>query len=89
MDPPHLFPLSPYRPNNLHQGFAFLHKNVCDVRQVEFARAFRLTGSGIEPISFTVPRVKTQFFQDDLFPPTRVLWEPTLTAKEWIGGSER
>merc|ERR1719245_2739603 len=65
---PYLFELSPYRPSGLHQGLAFLPKNVCSVRDVEFAKAYRLTDTSIEPISFTVPRVKTNFFQDDLFP---------------------
>ncbi|XP_059078879.1 coronin-7-like isoform X1 [Tigriopus californicus] len=88
-DAPHLFPLSPYKPAGLHQGFAFLPKNVCNVRDVEFARAYRLTSSTIEPISFTVPRVKTAFFQDDLFPDTRVTWEPTISAEEWLQGSQK
>ena len=87
LESPHLFPLSPYRPNGLHQGFAFLPKNVLDVKNVEFARAYRLTSNTIEPISFTVPRVKTVFFQDDLFPMTKVLWEPALSAQEWFQGS--
>ncbi|QQP48808.1 Coronin, partial [Caligus rogercresseyi] len=73
LDAPHLFGLSPYRPSGLHQGLAFLPKSTCNVRDVEFAKAFRLTHNTIEPISFTVPRVKTAYFQDDLFPPTRWL----------------
>ena len=62
-DAPHFFPLSPYRPSGLHQGLAFLQKNICDVRSVEFARAFRILDSTIEPVSFTVPRIKSNFFQ--------------------------
>lgn len=89
LDSPHLFPLSPYRPSGLHQGFAFLPKNVVDVKNVEFARAYRLTNNTIEPISFTVPRIKTVYFQDDLFPDTKVLWEPTLSAEEWMQGSQK
>jgi len=89
LDSPHLFPLSPYRPSGLHQGLAFLPKNVVDVKNVEFARAYRLTNNTIEPISFTVPRIKTVYFQDDLFPDTKVLWEPTLSAEEWMQGSQK
>ena len=89
LDAPHLFALSPYRPSGLHQGLAFLPKNIVDVKNVEFARAYRLTNNTIEPISFTVPRVKTVYFQDDLFPNTKVLWEPTLSAEEWIQGSQK
>jgi len=86
---PHLFELSTYRPSGLHQGFAFLPKIVCSIKDVEFARAFRLSTSTIEPIAFTVPRVKTAFFQDDLFPETRVVWKPTVQADEWLSGSTR
>ncbi len=88
-DKPHLFALSPYKPGGLHQGLAFLHKNVVDVKAVEFARAYRLTDTTIEPVAFSVPRVRTAFFQDDLFPPTRVLWEATMTAEEWFAGEDR
>ena len=86
-DAPHLFDLSPHKASGLHQGLAFLPKNVCSVREVEFARAYRITETTIEPIAFTVPRVKSAYFQDDIFPPTKVLWEPTLSAEEWLRGS--
>ena len=62
-DPPHLFALSPYKPGGLHQGLAFMPKKVVDVRAVEFARAFRLMDGGIEPVAFSVPRVRTTMFQ--------------------------
>ena len=42
----------------LHQGFVFLRKTACDVREVEFARALRLGQSSLEPVAFRVPRVK-------------------------------
>ena len=47
---------------------------------------FRLSDNSVEPVSFTVPRVKSTFFQDDLFPPTRVLWRPTVTGNAWARG---
>ena len=37
---------------------ALLPKNVCQVKDVEFARFICLTANSIEPLSFTVPRVK-------------------------------
>ncbi|XP_049863279.1 coronin-7 isoform X3 [Schistocerca gregaria] len=83
---PYLCPLSHHRCNSLHQGLSFLPKNVCDVSSVEFARAMRLTNNTIEPLSFTVPRLKSELFQDDLFPPTKVTWKPTMTSTEWLGG---
>lgn len=111
-EPPYLYALSPYKPVGLHQGFSFLPKNACDVRKVEFAKAYRLTDKTIEPVSFTVPRVKTNFFQgaalfvslhfemntyvsvvrlllDDIFPPTKALWEPAISAEEWFSGKDR
>lgn len=71
-----------------HKGFQFLPKSECDVREVEIARALRLRQSAIEPIAFRVPRVKKEFFQDDLFPATEVWWEPALSAAAWLGGSD-
>nr|CAI5857096.1 unnamed protein product [Callosobruchus analis] len=86
---PHICPLSHHRSSTLHQGLSFLPKNVCDVSNVEFAKALRLTNNSIEPLSFTVPRIKTDLFQDDLFPKTRVTWKPTLTSTEWFSGKDK
>lgn len=58
---PHICPLSHHRCSNLHQGLSFLTKNHCDVTAVEFAKALRLTNNTIEPLSFTVPRIKVLF----------------------------
>lgn len=55
---PHICPLSHHRCAASHQGLSFLTKNHCDVSSVEFAKAYRLTNSIIEPLSFTVPRIK-------------------------------
>lgn len=87
LDPPHMFPLSPFKSSNSSQGFGFLlNKNALNVREIEFARAYRLTNNTIEPVSFTVPRVKSTYFQDDLFPPTRILWEPIISGEKWLKG---
>ncbi|XP_062999412.1 coronin-7 [Elgaria multicarinata webbii] len=71
-----------------HKGFQFLAKTACDVREVEVARALRLRQSSVEPVAFRVPRVKKEFFQDDLYPATEVWWEPALSAAAWLGGSD-
>ncbi|XP_014681758.1 PREDICTED: coronin-7-like [Priapulus caudatus] len=84
-DAPYLFPLAGYTGSTLHQGLAFLPKTACDVMKIEFARALKLTQNSIEPMLFTVPRTQMQYFQDDLFPETRVWWEPLQTAEEWLG----
>ena len=57
-DPPHLFGNATINLQSLHQGLAFLPRNVLDVRKVEVARAWRLTNNSVEPVSFTVPRVR-------------------------------
>ncbi|XP_011862299.1 PREDICTED: coronin-7 isoform X3 [Vollenhovia emeryi] len=86
---PYCCPLSHHRCSSLHQGLSFLPKNKCDVASVEFASALRLTNNTIEPLSFTVPRIKSELFQDDLFPPTKVIWKPTLSALEWFNGGNK
>ncbi|XP_038104714.1 coronin-7 isoform X1 [Culex quinquefasciatus] len=86
---PYICPLSHHKCSSLTQGLSFLPKNQCDVASVEFAKAQRLTNGTVEPLSFAVPRIKSELFQDDLFPPTKVLWEPTLTASEWLSGSNK
>ncbi|GAB6023962.1 hypothetical protein CHUAL_008692 [Chamberlinius hualienensis] len=89
LDTPYLFPLSHHKCNNAHQALAFLPKIICNVKDVEFARAIRLTPTVIEPLSFTVPRVKTEYFQNDIFPDTKVTWEPCNTSSEWFEGKNK
>ncbi|KAM6155686.1 coronin-7-like [Rhynchocyon petersi] len=70
-----------------HKGFILLPKTECDVKEVEFARCLRLRQTSLEPVAFRLPRVKKEFFQDDVFPDTAVSWEPVLTAQAWLGGA--
>lgn len=70
-----------------HKGLSFLPKTECNVPDVEIARALRLTKTTIEPVAFRVPRVKKEFFQDDVFPNTAVWWESVMTASAWLSGS--
>ena len=35
---------------------------------------------------FIVNYFQSEYFQDDIFPDTRVLWEPCLTSAEWFSG---
>ncbi|XP_043867292.1 coronin-7 isoform X3 [Drosophila mojavensis] len=86
---PYICPLSHHRCSSLHQGLSFLTKNHCDVASVEFSKAYRLTNTTIEPLSFTVPRIKSELFQDDLFPPTRVTWSATLSAEDWFACNDK
>ena len=50
-------PLSHFETLTPHQAISFLPKNNCNVRRLEFAKGFRLTGNSIEPFSFVVPRL--------------------------------
>ncbi|KAL7744975.1 hypothetical protein ACLKA6_007244 [Drosophila palustris] len=86
---PYICPLSHHRCSSLHQGLSFLTKNHCDVASVEFSKAYRLTNTTIEPLSFTVPRIKSELFQDDLFPPTRITWSATLSSEDWFGCNDK
>ncbi|KAM4820168.1 coronin-7 [Thomomys bottae] len=70
-----------------HKGFVLLPKTECDVREVEFARCLRLRHTSLEPVAFRLPRVRKEFFQDDVFPDTAVSWEPALSAEAWLGGA--
>ncbi|VFV27332.1 coronin-7-like [Lynx pardinus] len=70
-----------------HKGFILLPKTECDVQEVEFARCLRLRQTSLEPVAFRLPRVRKEFFQDDVFPDTAVSWEPVLSAKAWLGGA--
>ncbi|KAB0350227.1 hypothetical protein FD754_015084 [Muntiacus muntjak] len=70
-----------------HKGFILLPKTECDVREVEFARCLRLRQTSLEPVAFRLPRVRKEFFQDDVFPDTAVSWEPALSADAWLGGA--
>ncbi|XP_070554407.1 coronin-7-like [Ptychodera flava] len=86
---PYLLELSSFRCESGHQAISFLPKITCDVKQVEIAKAIRLTQTTMEPITFTVPRVKMEYFQDDLYPETKVTWQPVMTACEWTSGENR
>lgn len=86
---PHLFPLATTKPEGTHQGIALMPKTTCDVRKVEIARMWRLTQSTLEPMSFTVPRVKPEYFQDDLFPDVSESGKPTMTSQEWFRGMNK
>ncbi|XP_064481364.1 coronin-7-like isoform X2 [Ornithodoros turicata] len=88
-DSPHFFPLSHYKCGCPHQAVSFLPKVACNIGEVEFAKAFRLTTTTVEPLSFKVPRLRSELFQDDLFPDTRVTWEPAMTSTEWFSGGCR
>ncbi|EDO49756.1 predicted protein [Nematostella vectensis] len=85
---PYLFDLTHYRVTDPFQAIAFFDKRVCDVKKVEFARAIKLTKTNLEKIMFQVPRIKKEYFQDDLFPETRAKWEAAVACEEWLAGQD-
>lgn len=57
------------------------------MRAVELRRFVKLTANGrVVPIRFTVPRTRMEFFQDDIYPPTRDQ-TPSASASEWLAGA--
>ncbi|KAG8006964.1 Coronin-7, partial [Nibea albiflora] len=83
---PYFIECSSYHSQEPHKGLAFLPKTECNVRDVEIAIGLILTKTSIEPVAFSVPRVRKEFFQDDLYTDTAVCWEPALTASAWLSG---
>ncbi|XP_063048615.1 coronin-7 isoform X1 [Engraulis encrasicolus] len=83
---PYFLECSSFQSSEPHKGFSFLPKTLCDVRDVEIARALRLSKTTIEPVAFRVPRVRKEFFQDDVYPETAVWWESSLSASSWLSG---
>ncbi|XP_072224151.1 coronin-7 [Leuresthes tenuis] len=84
---PYFIECSSFNSPEPHKGLTFLPKTECNVRDVEIAVGLMLTKTTIEPVAFRVPRVKKEFFQDDVYSDTAVWWEPALTASAWLSGS--
>ena len=52
-------------------GICLLPKNLCNVREVEVTKMLKLTQNAVIPITFTLPRQKKEFFQDDIYLPIK------------------
>ncbi|KAJ5067249.1 coronin [Anaeramoeba ignava] len=83
-EPPYYYALSEFKSSVPTHGMAMAPKLACDVNSCEIARAYKMANNMIQPIPFVVPR-KSDFFQDDIFPPTFGM-EPGMTADEWFEG---
>eukprot|EP01105_Mastigella_eilhardi_P005142 TRINITY_DN16925_c0_g1_i1.p1 TRINITY_DN16925_c0_g1~~TRINITY_DN16925_c0_g1_i1.p1 ORF type:complete len:936 (-),score=216.98 TRINITY_DN16925_c0_g1_i1:53-2860(-) len=73
-------------------GFEVLPKRNCNVKNCEIFQVIRLSGmppATVERVSFTVPRTRMEFFQDDIFPPTRSQEPAIKSASEWFGGATK
>ena len=79
--------LGAFRGKDPQLGTCFLPKQFANVLDVELVRMLRLTANTIEPVQLIVPRQRKEFFQDDLFVPTRSSTRPAISqASEWLSG---
>ncbi|KAK4689936.1 coronin-7, partial [Tremellales sp. Uapishka_1] len=78
--------LPSYTSGNPQLGVRFLQKKAVDVRKVEIGRCLRLTAKTLEEVSFTIPRNKPEFFQDDIYGSTIDVSVPSTTAAKWLEG---
>ncbi|TSK62521.1 Coronin-7 [Bagarius yarrelli] len=85
---PYFMECSSFHSSEPHKGLCFLPKTVCNVCDVEVARAVRLSKTSIEPVAFKMPRIRKEFFQDDVFPETVEWWESSLNAASWLCGAD-
>lgn len=67
-------------------GMCMLPKTVCNVKDVEVNRILKLTTTQVTPISLVLPRADNlkEFFQDDVYPPTRSRTAPDFSVSEWV-----
>jgi len=79
-----LYYLSEHKTSDPQRGIGFLPKRAVNVAETEIARAFKVTPTLVEPISFRVPR-KSDLFQADLYPEC-VGPDPALTIDEFFAG---
>jgi len=83
---PYVTFMTSYRDERSYNALSPQRKLDCDVTKVEFARFWKLTKNSVEIISFTVPRVKMEYFQDDIFPDTRQTGKPSMSHEDWFNG---
>jgi len=81
---PHYYFLSEYKTNVPQKGIAMLPKRAVNVSKCEITRLYKVSGTAVIPIEFTVPRKGDQF-QEDLYPETRS-WQPSMTAAQYFAG---
>ncbi|CBQ69234.1 probable CRN1-a coronin, that promotes actin polymerization and crosslinking to microtubules [Sporisorium reilianum SRZ2] len=66
------------------RGLTFVGRRFLNTDDNEIAKAYKITGTTIQPVSFCVPR-KAEGFQSDIFPPAPSA-QPALSAAEFFGG---
>ncbi|KAG0704548.1 hypothetical protein DFH29DRAFT_801556 [Suillus ampliporus] len=79
-----LFALAEHKSGDPQRGICFLPRRALNVSECEIARAYKVSGSSVEPIAFIVPR-KADSFQSDIYP-AAASSEPSLSASEFFAG---
>lgn len=68
-----LVPLAKIESASLQQGFAFLSKRACNVKDIEIDKFYRLTPTNIEVVGVRVPRARVSTCTDSYFMHT-LIW---------------
>ncbi|KAI8620323.1 hypothetical protein BC830DRAFT_1164676 [Chytriomyces sp. MP71] len=77
-----------YTGGQAQMAVSFVPKERCNVKEVEIAKCYRLFSSGIEVVSFKLPRLRKEYFQDDVFPVLRAA-QP-ISVEAWLAdGTKR
>jgi coronin-1B/1C/6 len=79
-----LFALAEHKSPDPQRGMCFLPRRALSVSDCEIARAYKVSGSSVEPIAFIVPR-KADSFQSDIYP-AAASSEASLSASEFFAG---
>lgn len=84
--PPLFKPLPAFQHGTPQVGLAFLPKRYVNVRDVEINIAYRLAKNDeIQRVTWKVERKRKEFFQDDVYPPTRHVEQSTFSGfDEWV-----
>jgi hypothetical protein len=80
--------LGSYQSNALIKGLSWFPRTDLNIQAVEIAKAYRLAEEDIREITFVTPRKRKEYFQDDIYPPTRQT-SPLYTAAEFFSGLEK
>ncbi|XP_077097983.1 coronin-2B [Siphateles boraxobius] len=82
--------LSEYRSTSPQRGLGVMPKRGLNISVCEVFRFYRLltVKDLLEPLSFCVPRTRSEGFQEDIYPVTAAN-EPALTADQWLMGQNK
>jgi len=65
-------------------GIAFVPKWEVDVRKVEIDFMYKLSREELSHVSWTVPRKRREYFQEDLYPDTLDLRNQLMSPDDWF-----